>query len=177
MANAPGKGRTFTWYFFDNYFSLIPDIIESPVIKIVFRDHLWIWRLLLGVMKEMKLWCWFLFQNLLELHFFLELGFWSVCMYFWWYCLRTCFIWWPMWSFFFRMVPLVSVLQGFASVSIFWECLGELMLHSIEAISWWSSSASTCGWQLSSVEIFRRSSKSWSMMLSLRLIYISRFLT
>ena len=49
-AAAPGKGRTFTGYFFDNLFSLIPDIIESPVIKIVFRDHLWILSLMLGVM-------------------------------------------------------------------------------------------------------------------------------
>ena len=30
----------------------MPDIIESAVVKIVFRDHLWILSLMLGVMTE-----------------------------------------------------------------------------------------------------------------------------
>ena len=51
-ADAPGKRRTFTGYFFDNFCSSKPDIIESPVIKLVFHDHLWIWSLLLGVLTE-----------------------------------------------------------------------------------------------------------------------------
>ena len=28
----------------------MPDITESPVVKKVFRGHLWIWSLVLGVM-------------------------------------------------------------------------------------------------------------------------------
>ena len=73
-------------------------------------------------------------------------------------------------------ITVFYAVLGFA-VLIFWECLGGLMLYSMKAISWWSSDASVCGWQLRCAEIFWRSSKSWSMMLSLRLISFSRLST
>ena len=104
--------------------------------------------------------------------FFSEIGT-LECMYFWWY--RTSFIWWSMWLFFFGMVPLVSVLLSLASASNFWERLRGMMLYSMEAISWWSSYTSTCGWQLRCIGIFWKSSKNWSMTLSLPLSYFSRF--
>ena len=99
----------FSIIFFHRY---LIDIIESPVIKIVFRDHLWIWSLLLSVMTEdgfegyeavMSI----SISEVLGMTFFsgteiLEF------MYCWWYWLRTSFIWWSMWTFFFGMAPLVS---------------------------------------------------------------------
>ena len=95
-------------------------------------------------------------------------------------------------TFLFGMIPLVSVLLGSASASFFWECLGGLMLYSMEASLCWSSDTSACGWQMRCVEIFWRSIvkvDQWcylcvlflfrgfrqSMMLSLRLISFSRF--
>ena len=45
------KRGASTGYFVDNLFSSIPDIIESPVIKIVFLDHLRILSSLLGVIR------------------------------------------------------------------------------------------------------------------------------
>ena len=120
-------------YFFDNLFSSIPDITESLVIKMVFRDHFWILSLLLGVMTEDR------FEGDEAV---VSISIWEIVgitfsgieilegMYFWWYCLRTSFIWWSLWTFFFGLVHLVSVLLCFASASIFWECLGGLMCNT-----------------------------------------------
>ena len=174
-ADAPGKGRTFTGYFFDNLFPSIPDIIESPVIKIVFRDHLWIWSLLVGVMTE----DWFegdevvvsiSVSEVVGIKFFSGIGI-LECLYFWWCFLRTFFIWESMWALCFEMVPLVSLLLGSVSASFYWECLGRFMLYSMKARPWWSSAGE---WQLRCVDIFWRSSKSWES-LEVVVLYLVRY--
>ena len=48
------KGELLRDISFDNLFLSMADIIEPPVIKLVFRDHLWIWGLVLGIMTEIK---------------------------------------------------------------------------------------------------------------------------
>ena len=49
FTDTPGKRQASMGCFFD-MFSLMSEIIESSLIKIVFCNALWIWDLLLGVM-------------------------------------------------------------------------------------------------------------------------------
>ena len=156
----------------------MPGIIESPVLKMVYRDHLWIWILVLTVMKRGRLEgdvaaVSIHVPNVVGITFFPGIEI-LECIYFWWCWLRTSFNWLSMWPFFFGMVPLVSVLPGFVSGSLFWERLWRLMLYSMEASTWWYTDTSASRLGVLCVEIFWRSSKSWWMMLSLPAISFLR---